>query len=417
MTVGSFNRACRAVAAAWLIGLAATSLWLRPTYQDFSAFYLAGVLARNGAWQDLYPLMAGDNPYYIGEIVKMKPGYEQAARRRNVKDLCVFLQPPWTAIAFVPLSILPFRAAHALWIALMTACTIGVSWYAGRSFALCADRPSRWEGVTCLIFAMSLLACRGIRVGNTSPLVAWCIGFGAVDLLRRDRASSAAALWIGGIMKYATAMLVPVAIMLRRWRSLAALVLLGILTMGASISIAGRAAFAEFFDPVAASIPRSSPNPGNQSLQAFLLRIRHIKQLSPAARLLLHAAQLALLLLILVLMFRQRRGQSPPIVFASAAALLCWLLIFAPLFWDHYHLYLAPFWGWMIFEARRSIPRAVLVTAAIALAWAPLMVVRSIHLPEPVNSAMLFSAILMLILALDRLARRLPVSDHPSPQC
>jgi len=97
-------------------------------------------------------------------------------------------------------------------------------------------------------------------------------------------------------------------------------------------------------------------------------------------------------------------------VFAAALALVCWLLVFSPIFWEHYHAYLAPFWGWLAYQATRSRSRAVLAVGAMALAFAPWSLVvkhlRLPRLPELVSVNLLWSAVIMLALALAVLASR-----------
>jgi hypothetical protein len=152
----------------------------------------------------------------------------------------------------------------------------------------------------------------------------------------------------------------------------------------------------------------STTNFGNISLQGMLLRITGAAPLPAGLMWGLRIAQWATLLAVLALLARRpvadwQRGPSAP---AAAAALLAWLLIFSPLFWEHYHIYLAPLWGWLVWEAAQTRWRMALVIIALALAWTPLPVIGALRpLPEPVNSGMLFSAMLILGIAIDRLRR------------
>jgi hypothetical protein len=101
--------------------------------------------------------------------------------------------------------------------------------------------------------------------------------------------------------------------------------------------------------------------------------------------------------------------QDPRNVLAAALALVAWLIIFSPIFWEHYHAYLTPFWGWLVYEAMRSKTKRVLVIAAIGLAYLPSAVLlQQLHwreLPEPLFSHLLWSAVLMYSLAMYQLAR------------
>src|SRR5262249_50884161 len=137
----------------------------------------------------------------------------------------------------------------------------------------------------------------------------------------------------------------------------------------------------------------------------FLLRLHRASPLPHSWLLAVQVAQWLLLLLILGLIVRQnRRGLSQPrVMFAATVALVGWTVMFSPLFWEHYHIYFAPLWGWMLWESTLSLTRRIIVVAAIGLAWVPLPAFTQFKPPEPLASYMLWSAVLMLALALHRL--------------
>jgi hypothetical protein len=191
----------------------------------------------------------------------------------------------------------------------------------------------------------------------------------------------------------------------------AALLLLSLLVMKTS-------PFVVFFHQIVPTLGLSTPLLGNQSLQGFLLRIGH-RELLPASVLMeLHVAQLAVLVVLLWLIFRQPREfwNYPMHVFAACCALVAWLLIFAPIFWDHYHAYLYPFWGWLAWEATRSSARFWLVVCIMAASYAPTPLLQTFRLPEPVASHLLFAALAMLGLAIARLAVPLREQTHADSQ-
>jgi hypothetical protein len=123
-------------------------------------------------------------------------------------------------------------------------------------------------------------------------------------------------------------------------------------------------------------------------------------------------AQSVSILAILGLIFLKPKPfwSDPGHVFAAALALVAWLLIFSPIFWEHYQAYLAPFWGWVVYEATRSRARAVVGTLAILLAVAPwALLMRHLHIPRPpefLAVTLLWSAVLMLALGVTALVRR-----------
>jgi hypothetical protein len=91
-------------------------------------------------------------------------------------------------------------------------------------------------------------------------------------------------------------------------------------------------------------------------------------------------------------------------VVGESAALLTWVVIFAPVAWEHYYVYFCPFWGWLFGEValggwRRYVAGAVLLAHAIP--WPILN--RPIVAREPFASVMLIGAGLLLVLSLSRL--------------
>ena len=243
------------------------------------------------------------------------------------------------------------------------------------------DGDSWSAGFITLAAALSLLAYRSIRVQNLSPVVALCIVMALWDLLgltgRWGLVGGLGIAW-GALFKLATAALLPLALALRRWRLLgwtAGLIVLGVMICW---QMAGAGTFHEFFANIAPSLGRSSINPGNKSLQGFLLRVTSVAPLGHKTYVALQCGQAFCLALILWALFRPRGRDwrvywsQPPHVFAAAAALLAWLLIFSPLCWEHYFMYLVPLWGWLWWEGTQSRPKRIAAIAAIATFWFPL---------------------------------------------
>jgi hypothetical protein len=79
------------------------------------------------------------------------------------------------------------------------------------------------------------------------------------------------------------------------------------------------------------------------------------------------------------------------------------MLIFSPLVWNKYHLFLFPFWGWLAWEARQTNWRAALVIFAIAMEWGSWP-----NLPEPLNSHMLWGIVTIVVMAVARICTRAP---------
>ena len=104
-------------------------------------------------------------------------------------------------------------------------------------------------------------------------------------------------------------------------------------------------------------------------------------------------------LLALLVLRRNVLSDNRACICAACAALLTWMLIFSPICWEHYLIYLCPLWGWLAWTSRQSRVMRIIVAAAIALTWLPLSRVK-LTLPEPVASHMLWGMILIFGMAL-----------------
>lgn len=403
-TTRRFNQGCHAICVLWLFVAVPITFVVRPTYQDFSLYYMAGVCARTGNFDALYPNVPPNTTELDCDPALLKPKLLVLAKEWNVDLSMPYLQPAWNAIFIAPLTFLPYRIAHALWIAILILSTYGIARYAGKTYQLCAEAETRMAGVSMLIVALSALAYRTIRVGNVSAVVGFAIAFTTFELARRDGIRSALAIWIGGILKYATVMFLPLLILTRRWRTIVWTGAFGIATIAIAYAIAGPAPFHDY-SVIAREISKSIRYPGNQSLHGFLLRATDQSPVPQWARILLNLGQAVVGVALLALIIRRRNElrTNPPILFAAVVASVAWLMIFAPFFWDHYHIYFAAFWGWMLWEGSRSRLKRVIAIAAIVLAWVPLPAALWFHWPEPFGSYMLWSVCLMLVLAVMRL--------------
>lgn len=409
------------LATLWLALVLPVSAMIRPSYQDFAAFYMGGLLASRGQWNLLYPVPDPTSPYYVGVHGTFKPEHQALADERGVQALCPFLQPPWNAIAFIPLGVLPFRVAHGIWWALLAIGVLAGAWASGRAYELCLGRRSRAAGVIMLATVCSPLIYRSIRVSNVSPLVAGCVGVALLSMLDPWRGRGflgAISIWLAGVLKYASVALVPVLLAARQWKMFAWLSVLGVITIVVTLAVAGRETFSEFFTAVGANLAGSALNRGNQSIYGMLLRIRGEGPLPQTSITVVRTVQFVALAIVaaLTLLVPKQAWKRPPVIFAGATAWLAWLLIFAPLFWEHYQMYFVPLWGWMIWEARRSRIAAGVVVLILIMAALPLQVLPGLTIPEPLNSYLLLATGLMFALALWRLANARIAEESPQDQ-
>ncbi|MBM3288407.1 MAG: DUF2029 domain-containing protein, partial [Candidatus Eisenbacteria bacterium] len=221
--VARFNRLCSALAAGWMLLILASVFIRPPGTRDFGQYYMGGLIARLGEWNSLYPIPHPDAKANAGwqAYSTMHPVYADLARRHGVGDVNRFIHPPPWALVFVPLSLLGYEWAFRVWIVLMLACVWGVAFLSGALAEIVAGRPSRLRGLLILIVAASPLSYRVVRTGNISALVALSVAVTILGIARSQTMRGAIAIVVGAASKYATVLLILLALACRRWKMVA----------------------------------------------------------------------------------------------------------------------------------------------------------------------------------------------------
>jgi hypothetical protein len=252
-----------------------------------------------------------------------------------------------------------------------------------------------------------------------SVLLGWLIGHATLELVRRDSWRGAVAVVVGGVAKYAILVLGPLYLVKRRWRTIAWGIAFAAILLGASLLIMPRGPdgpYSVFFRDIAPTLARTGSVTENQALYPALMRMLGVER-PPLPRPVVigfRIAQFGTLLAILVLIALKPREHwnEPAHVFAAALALVSWLLVFSPICWEHYHAYLAPFWGWLLYEGTKSRLRMIVALLAIGLSYLPTsLLLHQIaggryRLPEPLFSHLLCAAVLMMAMSMYSLRMR-----------
>jgi hypothetical protein len=433
-TTVQFNRGCAAAAGLWLVLAVPAVIHGAPEWKhkpllgraaqwdvdkgDFPQFYMGGVMARMRAWDSLYPIPNPGSRNNAGMPADsaMRPRYAAEAERRGVGDRLRYIQPPPVALLLLPMGYLSFHRAFQVWTLLLIACGWGIAVLTGKSFEILHRRPTRGAGLIILLVALSPLMLHAIVIANMSVPVGLCIAVALLGLLRQRDAMPAAAIVLGGVTKYATLALLPLAVAMRRWMLVLWTMILAAALVGGSYALMKAEPFRTYWRDIAPTLSRVHEIETNQSILGFLSRVSHHggDVAKPLRITVWIVAALALAgLLWLVLRRPATFWIEPARVLAAATALLTWLLVFSPVFWEHYPVYLCPLWAWLIWEAGRSWLRAALGAAAIASMYVPFTFL--FDLKEPLNTHMLPGAIVMLALAVWRLMMSSATGDDDRP--
>jgi len=374
MGIAATNRLCRL--AGLVILLAATVVFhvRSPIFGDFVQFEMAGLVDRAGAWDALYPVPIDGSVHNAGssEDSLNKPAADKIAIAHGID--CVpyhFILPPPAALLFWPLGLLDGVTAHQLWLLV----SVFLGWITAVQAAMvltkCAGRETKWAGFITLVIAAMPAMRRMVLVANLTPLMSATIGWAVLCLMNEDHdLETAAAIVLGTVMKYAAAVLAPIALVQRRWRTVGWGMAISIGWCGITLAVMGRGPFIEFATSIAPTLARSHEMADNISLMGVLLHARH--QLPPLPGNItgpLSLARLLVLGLILLPMIRlgRDRMREPAAVCASATALLGWLFFFSPVAWSHYLICLCPLWGWLACSTERNPWQRAVAWIAMAL--------------------------------------------------
>ncbi len=406
-----FNRICFTIALFWLSISVPAGLIFRPTIPDFSQFYTGGSLVSLGKWNALYPAPWVGSLDNAGLHSNGKHDWAKISAKRGVPDYTHFILPPPSALIFVPLSFLSYIQAFWLWTFLLTASVIGLALVSADLLRMIIGKPSRLEGVLMLLIALSPMTARAIRISNVTPFIAFSIAISLRSILRNEPIRGGTALVIGILLKYATLVLAPLLLLMRRWKMIAWATALSGALVAITWLIAGNRPFYEYSHIIAPTLSRPSAYLGNQTLPGMLSRLFG-RPLSPWVSDILVNLRMATLTAVgfALARLRPRENQTPVNIIAASALLTSWLLIFSPIAWEHWAIFLCPAWGWLLWEALQSGWRRVCAITSLALMYFPAGIIQvrgfatyPITLPEPLNSSQLLGFILLFGLSFSRI--------------
>jgi Glycosyltransferase family 87 len=201
-----------------------------PLVGDYIAFHTAGLLVRNGDGAHLY-----DNSVVQSVQTELLDG-----RIAHFYD--GFRNPPFFALPFVALSLLPLTWAFIAWTALSLGCLGLALWL------LCTELPdvrSHWPGAVLLVFAFAPVYFGLVDGENaTVSLLLYVLIFRAL----RNGNSAHAGIWSAlGLFKPQLFIVFPVVLLVRRqWRGLLAYAATGLILTSVSIAVVGPAGVAQW---------------------------------------------------------------------------------------------------------------------------------------------------------------------------
>src|SRR6266567_4475446 len=201
---------------------------------DFRQLYVAGYMARTGAAAKLYDY---DYPLHLQNTL-VAPAAAGLP----------FIRPAYQALVFAPLSLLSYRAAYFLWMAMNAALVALSAYLLRRRFREVANR---WKPlpfiVLCSFFPLSL----AILGGQDSILLLTLIA-GALLALERTRGFLAGCLLALGLFKFQIVLPIAFLFMIwKQWKFAKGFFSTGLTLAVISLALTGVPAVKTFFDSIA----------------------------------------------------------------------------------------------------------------------------------------------------------------------
>jgi len=419
-----FNRLCSIFVLCWVL-LACGAFVRMPMPLDSTQYRLAGVTVRYGESDSLYPFPSQDSFRNPGapEDSELAPRQLELAKQFAVPHAMRFISPPPVALLSLPFGFGGYWQSHRLFLFIGAIAAWRSVVQAGKIHQILTTRKasdegqspepqeSRTTGWLMLLVGCSLMMYGCLRIGNVSTIIGWLLGGATIDLLNRKTVRPALSLAFAATLKYIGLAYAPLLLLTRRIKTLIWSAIFLMLIFGITWAIMGSGPFEDFYARIVPTLHRSFQIGPNQSVEAMLMRYRGTNSLPEGWKLCLNIARAGMLVLVMALLIRRTLGGwDAPSLVAGALSLIIWMLVFSPIFWFHYHAYLVPFWGYLFYEAAQSRNRRIIVAIAIAIVWVPFPMYVYYHPPEPFDSLMLYSAVLMWMLSLWRLSE--PVSGN-----
>ena len=351
-------------------------------YGDFTSYYVAAATLREGSGALYHPA----TPDMILARAETPGPWTETAARWGVRDANYYLYPPFFAMAMMPLTMLPYEAAHLLWYLANLAALGACVWLFVMSDA---DWPRPRLGVNLMDLTLALVAIAlswpslfTFGAGQANFVVLLLL-LGALTALRAKR-DVAGGLMVAGAaaIKMTPALLLVYLAWRRRWVALgaAAAGLCALVVAGAAA--AGWSSYEVYATQMVPLLSRGCAHWINESFAGFFTRLIDgadifswaIASLSPAARGMTMAA--GLLVAGASLAMAGRREASLDLEFCL---LVVATLFISPLSWTH-HSVLSLMAFLML---ARHLTRDGILTAGWVLAMTLSFTLVHVHLKPP----------------------------------
>jgi hypothetical protein len=291
---------------------------LRRGFQDFTIYYMAGLLLRNGHATDLYDLTTQYRTQLSFADVPIRQGP------------LPYNHPPFEAVLFVPFTLLSYWPAYILWTILNLIMLAASVMILRGQFSQIAAIPTVVLGLGATAF---FPVVNGIFQGQDVILLLLLFVLAAVSLDRGEDAMAGAFLAAGLFLPH---LIMPVVVLfaVRRWRVLVGFAPVTLFLGGISVAITGwrgpldYVRFVLHVEKTGATSygPQVAPN-----LRGLIADLPGLSALGRSSSLLIFAASLAIFF---VALRRIRKGRDSALFISSLSAVTALLVSFHALSYD-----------------------------------------------------------------------------------
>lgn len=300
---------------------------------DFISYYVGGALW----WQGL--------DYY--DPVALQHFNARAGLLSGVVP--AFLYPPFAAVSFAPLALLPIADAKIVWLVMNLAFLVG----GGLLLVSYLQSASR-NAASPIWLALMIFASRPLRnslgEGQVGPLVFFVLALAMWAWGKRYSAIGGLAVTLAAAIKIFPGLVLAYFLFKRNWRAMIPSVVAGIVVFAVSLLNGGVQAWFKFFTFVLPRISIGLPNFDNQAPAGFLSRLdatpellRDYDLLNQQEQIGVRLATIAIAIALIVLTaWWMRKYDNPNKLQTSIelGALVALMLLVVPLVWEHYLMWL-----------------------------------------------------------------------------
>jgi hypothetical protein len=321
---------------------------------DFDVYYLGCQVAKQGAWDGLYPIPIPDARKHPGhaDASEPKPRYKRIADAAGLKDPHRYIYSPPSAILIIPFVHGSLESSIVGWWTLMGACCVGSALVSGAFYERLAGRRDWLWATVILAGAWCPLTWATIRAANTSAASSLMVGLTLYGLVTRKSGLTSLAFYAGAALKFATIPLLLIPLFLGRYRIVTICAIVSIILTIACIAVTGIGPWREYV-ALLPTLSRPNSYPINISVLALINWFvpTDYRAIAMAGR---QATLVISLGVVLYGLYRNRHQEGTGAVLAGGSALMGWFLVFAPTTHNHYFSYILPLWGYYVAEGRQS---------------------------------------------------------------